>query len=67
METEIVTESNVLLRAVIAEVANMLSDSKNYEGFDIVFIFFGLLAHFAGAGDLLVPGDTSSQLSLFYM
>lgn len=57
----------MFLRAVIAEVADMLSDSKNYEGLDIVFIFFGLLAHFAGAGDPLVPGDTSSRLSLFYM
>lgn len=57
----------MFLRAVIAEVADMLSDSKNYEAFDIVFIFFGLLAHFAGAGDLLVPGDTSSRLSLFYV
>lgn len=45
----------------------MLSDFKNYEGFDIVFIFFGLLTHFAVAGDILIPGDTSSQLSLFYM
>lgn len=57
----------MFLRAGVAKVANTLSDSKNYEGFDIVFIFTGLLAHFAGAGGLLVPGDTSSQLSLFYM
>lgn len=57
----------MFLCAVFAKVANMLSDFKNYEGFDIVFIFFGLLTHFAVAGDILIPGDTSSQLSLFYM